>query len=368
MTEIIKNDIPLNFNGCDSVVQFGEDRKNTAIKILQITDMQFISSDQMRTPDRLRIDEINGWREKNYDIQCGNHIRSLIAQSKPDLIFITGDIVYGEFDDSGRGFEWFCNFMDSFQIPWAPVYGNHDNESKVGVKWQNQKFENCKYCLFKTGNVSGNGNYTVGIATGDKLVKVLYMADSNGCGLATDELVVKRAGIYPDQIEYFKNKAVEIEKSQGNKVSGFMAFHIPTTDFKRVEIAKGYRVEETDYFTLGVDKEPKDGDFGFKLEKYGAFEVEGFVDFLKESAIDGVFVGHCHSICTCMTYNGIKWVFGLKTGQYDYHIAGNTGGTVIRLENGESEVYHIPSLVKHAPYPGGARMFNDYFAKADEIE
>ena len=83
--------------------------------------------------------------------------------------------------------------------------------------------------------------------------------------------------------------------------------------------------------------------------------------FLKRNNIDGVFVGHCHSINTCISHEGIKWVFGLKTGQYDYHIPGNTGGTVVKFLNDDLEAYHIPSLVKLAPYPFGGAMFKGYF-------
>ena len=175
MSEIIKGG--KDFDGCDFVLRLDSDRKNTKIKLLQITDMQIIDSLQRRTPERLRIDEVNAWKPENFDSMCGNQIRSLVVQTKPDLIFITGDIIYGSFDDSGTTLEWFCGFMDSLEIPWAPVFGNHDNESAKGVKWQCEQFEKSKYCIFARGNVSGNSNYTVGIAVGDELVRVLHMLD-----------------------------------------------------------------------------------------------------------------------------------------------------------------------------------------------
>lgn len=64
-----------------------------------------------------------------------------VAQAYPDLIIITGDIVYGSFDDSGATLRWMCKLLDSFEIPWAPVFGNHDNESKMGVAWQCRQLE-----------------------------------------------------------------------------------------------------------------------------------------------------------------------------------------------------------------------------------
>ena len=99
--DIIKGKETNTFAGCDFVVRLSADRENTPIKILQLTDTQIIDSSQRRRPDRIRIDEINAWSPENFDAQCGDHIRSIIAQTHPDLIILTGDIVYGSFDDNG---------------------------------------------------------------------------------------------------------------------------------------------------------------------------------------------------------------------------------------------------------------------------
>ena len=358
---IIKSNRGSTIKGCDFIVSLPKERKNTEIKLLQITDMQFIDSAQIRFQGRLRPDEIEAWKKENFNAQGGDHIRSLIAQTNPDLIFITGDIVYGQFDDCGSTFDWFCSFMDSFKIPWAPIYGNHDNESKKGVKWQNERFENSEYCLFRKGDVTGNGNYVVGVSVGDELVRTLYMVDSNGCYDTDDTNVMRDVGIFPDQLEFFKRRTNEILKATGKDVPTFIAFHIPTSDFVHVAVKKGYAKCNGDLFNIGVTVPQVDDDFGFNYEKISCFELVGFVDFLKENGIDGVFVGHDHSNCTCISYDGIKWVFGLKTGQYDYHIAGSLGGTLITLDGDKFAVRHVPSLVKLGRYPTGGAMFNDFF-------
>ena len=38
--------------------------------------------------------------------------------------------------------------MDSFEIPWSPVFGNHDNESKMGVEWQCDQLEKANFAYF----------------------------------------------------------------------------------------------------------------------------------------------------------------------------------------------------------------------------
>ncbi len=361
--QIIKNTEGTVFDGCDFVVKTSENRK---IRLLQITDMQVIDSTQRRTPDRLRADEIKAWLPENFDALFGNHVRALVAETHPDLIFITGDITYGSFDDSGSTFTKICELMDSFSIPWAPVFGNHDNESKMGVKWQCELFEKCEYCLFKRGSVSGNGNYTVGIAVNDKLVRVLHMLDSNGCKNSSDPEVVKEKGIYPDQLELVRSNTGRIEAAQGCPVPAFAAFHIPTASFIEAEIKKGYSKDGSTSYTIGVDTEAKDRDFGCKDEditKYAIKSDDSFTSLLRECHVNGVFAGHLHKTNTCIEYGGIRWVFGLKTGQYDYHNIGQTGGTLITLEDGDFEVCHVPSLVVHGRYPRLANMFKELFAE-----
>lgn len=352
--EVLRDSIAKTQFGCDFVLKSG----NRKIKLLQITDMQIIDASQRRRPDRLRTDEINAWNPELIDKNFGNHTKSLIAQTKPDMIFITGDMVYGSFDDSGRVFKWFCDFMDSFGIPWAPVFGNHDNESAMGVDWQCSMLEKSKYCIFKRGDISGNSNYTVGICVGEKLVRVMHMLDTHGCLLDK--------GIYSDQLEFVKENCKRISELQGRCVPAFAVFHIPTDEYKAAEIAKGYATDEGDSYVIGVDVAAQDDDFGSKqmfFKKLSTASVPDFLDTVKKCNIQAVFAGHVHSVNTCISYEGVKWVFGLKTGQYDYHTPGQLGGTLVTLENEEFYIAHVPSLVRYAPFAGGSSVFEDFFAE-----
>lgn len=355
-------------NGCDFILQLGEERKGTKIKLLQLTDMQIIDSMQQRTAGRLRSDETAAWLPEKFEKMYGNHVRSLLTQTKPDMIFITGDMVYGSFDDNGTTFAYFCKLMDSFEIPWAPVFGNHDNESQRGVAWQCQQFENSTYCMFKRGSVTGNSNYTIGVATGDKLVCALHMLDSNGCVACEDSSVEKLSGIYPDQIELVQQHAKEIQATWG-EVPGMMAFHIPTIEFTNAELAAGYAKTGEECYVIGVDVPEKNGDFGCKYEKILPIHAAGTAyDFLaaaKKCNVKVVCAGHYHNVNTCITYEDIKWVYGLKTGQYDYHMPGQLGGTLYTLESEkeEIEIAHVPALVAYGQYPGQAPMFQGFFAE-----
>ncbi|MBQ4516472.1 MAG: metallophosphoesterase [Clostridia bacterium] len=358
MAKILKDNKPACFAGCDFVLQFDESRKNTKIKLLQITDMQFIDATQRRYPERLTPPEVTAWAPENFDISAGTHIRSLIAQTKPDMIFITGDIVYGSFDDAGTTLEWYCDFMDSLGIPWAPVFGNHDNESAKGVTWQCEQFEKSKYCMFKRGEVSGHCNYSVGIAVGDELIRIMHMVDSNGCEFDHDHTdVIREEKIFADQIELICQNSSLADKAQNKKIPGFVACHAPTKEYRDAEIAKGYYTEKGNY-TIGADVEAKDDDFGYMgsaLTQFTATEGD-FLSTLKQSNVEAMFVGHWHSRNTCVKYEGIRWIYGLKTGIYDSHIPGQLGGTLVTLEGNNFEVSHVHSLVKYPPYKLYANM------------
>ena len=338
--------------GCDFTVHLPAGRKP---RLLQLTDMQIIDASQRRYPERLCAAELRSWPPENVDVECLDHIRSLVAQTRPDLIFITGDIVYGSFDDSGRTFTRFVEFMEGLGIPWAPVFGNHDNESQKGVDWQCAGFAAAEHCLFARGTVTGNGNYTVGIMVGGTLCRVLYLLDSGGC--------LRRGGLEPDQVAWLKEQGEQVGRA-GN-VPGFAAFHIPTEEFLQAARAAGYATEEeTRNYVIGVDVPARNGDFGCHRERCVPGVAEGLREALRAARVDGVFAGHTHAINTSVLYDGVRYTYGLKTGQYDYHIPGHLGGTLITLspdaapgavpDNTESAPFtvgHVPALVLYGPFP-----------------
>ena len=114
----------------DYVIEIEEGRD--AI-VLQLTDTQIIDAAQAR-PNRVHDPVF--WATDQVEERCYDYITEIIGATNPDLIILTGDIVYGEFDDSGTALISFIKFMEGFRIPWAPVFGNHDNESEKGVDWQ----------------------------------------------------------------------------------------------------------------------------------------------------------------------------------------------------------------------------------------
>jgi hypothetical protein len=86
-----------NFS-CDFIIEVEEGRD---VIVLQLTDPQIIDSAQARYESRLSVEEKTYWATENIEKRCYRYIRETIKKVKPDLILITGDLVYGEFNNDG---------------------------------------------------------------------------------------------------------------------------------------------------------------------------------------------------------------------------------------------------------------------------
>ena len=320
-------------------------KKGKAFTLLQITDMQIIDAAQRRYPERLSEGEQRIWATDRTEACFYGELRALVERVKPDLILVTGDIVYGSFDDSGERLNEFLQKMGELEIPWAPVFGNHDNETALGVFETCRRYEAAKNCLFRRGGLTGNSNYTVGLTEEGRLCRLLYMMDSNGCGGATDPDVKRERGFGADQIRWVKETAAAAREATGREVPGFAAFHIPTADFCDVLVVGGYHKEEDlgelGNFEIGADVPASHrGDFGYKSEALPRSScLPAMREVWKEAGVDGVFVGHCHRISTSLERDGIRYTFGVKTGLYDYHH--KTGGTVITLDGEDRKRFTV---------------------------
>lgn len=273
-------------------------------RILQLTDTQIIDAAQCRYPTRLTPAEKAAYATEKMEENCFRYIRGAVEQTRPDLIILTGDIVYGEFDDSGRTLMAMIRFLDSLGVPWAPVFGNHDNESMMGIDWQCDQFTCAQNAIFCRGTVSGNSNYIIGIIDNGKLVRRLYLMDSHGCGT--------ESGFRQDQLQWLEQTALDEPH-----VPSFLFCHIPPEEF--AQAVQATAPDSTD--TRGFIGESWEG-----WTSHGALARA-----MQAICCDGVFVGHYHKNSLNLCHNGIQWTFGLKTGTYDYHNSSQLGSTQITL-------------------------------------
>ena len=332
-----KNNVPLSEEieiDMSSLTDFTvEIPKGRAAVVLQLTDVQIIDAGQMRRADRIGNEAQLYWATEKIEERCFEYIKETVEAANPDLILLTGDLVYGEFDDSGRAFEKVVSYMDSLGIPWAPVMGNHEGESAMGADWQCSLLENSKYCLFKQRVLTGNGNYTVGLKQGDKLIRAFFMLDSNGtknmsAASYLNGHTLATYGFGNDQVEWYNSVAKRIEKHSPETKLTF-AFHAPLQAF--AEACSEYAFDGTNApLDIDINENKKLGDFGYIGTNYSGWDTDKTVyNGLKVLGVDSMLAGHLHCVNSSVVYDGIRFQFGNKTGVYDQINYRKTDGSIV---------------------------------------
>ncbi len=310
------------------------------LKILNLTDIQL-------TPWEWQA------QTKSYEIAQGT-IAKLIEQEKPDLITITGDHSYSSIMYYETGYELFVRFMDSFEIPWAPVWGNHDNEGgEEAVKKMEKKLADSSYSLFREGPEDlGSGNYTILISDGKKIVEGLIFMDTHNASYrlnsSGDKVIDSYDSLTPQQMDWYRRQVAVCEDFGCKDTSIFI--HIPIYAYRDAyNAADGY---EADDHTVPRDESHKDtywfegyeDSFGVRRDGFGQpKEDDGVFAVLKEmGSTKHVFCGHDHKNNYSIVYDGIRLTYGTKTGAGGYWQSDLNGGTIITVDKkGINDVRHV---------------------------
>jgi len=297
-------------------------------RILILADTQIIHSEQQRSSDRLVKSQYDRWLSTSEEENWMYCVRETIKEYNPDFIFTVGDNVYGEFDDTGAAFTSFVSYMDSFNIPWSIVFGNHDNESKMGVDWQCEQLINANNCLFKQRTLTGNGNYTVGIRQDGKLLRVFFMTDSNQCGNMSEESLANghsttASGLQEDQIEWVKKTSENIKENNPD-VKYSIVFHVPIRAYMNALTAIG--LDKVNGYNFDLKKKNNDYLGYYDRLSNGWDPNEEFFETIKLLGFDSVFCGHIHENSFSLIYEDVRLTYGQKSSAYDsisYIVNGN---------------------------------------------
>ena len=287
----------------------------------------------------LLITDIQLWSNISDNNKAYDEVRALVEKSHPNLILTLGDNVSGV--SSRFLIKEFIGVMDSFKIPWAPIYGNHDNEIPMTtLNWQGDKYEESEYCLFKKGpsNLYGCGNYVINITENDKPIQSLFMMDN---GRYTEYDDGSKGEIYMgyEQIAWYEWNVKGIAEETGKTVPSMVFTHFAQPQFKAV-------LEEVKELPVNKDKTedfivPEEYGYGTFDYTPGVAKVDsGFFQKCKElDSTKYLVCGHDHENDASVTYDGITMTYGLKTGPSPapWNNATEMGGTVITLGNADSD-------------------------------
>ena len=307
-----------------STIQTVEKDPNEDFKILVFVDTQL-------------------WMDPSDNNACYEQMRALVEKTQPDMLATVGDNISGV--TSRFLLKDFIEVMDSFELPWTVVFGNHDDEIPMTtLNWQGDQYMESKYCLFQKGpsNLYGCGNYAVNITENGSPVYTLFMFD-NGRYTEYDDGSTKEIYMGYEQIAWYEWNVKGIAAAAGKTVPSMVFSHFAQPEFK--EALEQYAVyHEAD----GSYTVPEAYGFGSCDYLPGCAPVKsGFFDKCRELGTTHMICGHDHENNAVITYEGVTMAYGMKTGPSPapWNFAEETGGTLVTIHtegsNAAASVEHV---------------------------
>lgn len=278
-----------------------------------------------------------------------DYMNKILDKEKPDLVLLGGDNHCGGLRSESLLKTYLTAMsqpMESRKIPWAQIYGNHvegghnnnihQNFGAPSKERQQQLFESFEYNVSKGGDVYGVGNYVLPILRSDSdkiafnvfgLDTHSYLNENPGGQAFADKVTLPRPiygglegsayeTVHFDQIRWYWNTSVALEKYNSSKIPAMMYFHIALNEWNY--IAKN----PTQTNMVGENRE---GVWPSELNS-GLFNA-----CYERGDVKGMFVGHCHRNDFVGEYMGIKLGFTPTIGSYEYYDADNRGARVIEI-------------------------------------
>ncbi|KAI0630843.1 Metallo-dependent phosphatase [Trametes polyzona] len=313
-------------------------------KIMQIADLHYsVSVGECRDTD---LNPCTG-----SDNLTTTLLGRMLDAEKPDLVVFTGDQLNGQDTswDSVSVLAKFAKAVTRRKIPWAAVFGNHDDEDGLSREAQIKYMKGLPYSLVKAGpkDIHGVGNYVHKVWSADASkthLLTLYFLDSGAYSTGIFDWFGFRPTEYDyirqNQIDWFLQESSSIEpierpftpdggKDLGNvwarqaadqvlpgsrrlaKPNALMFFHIP--------MAESYSAADVDPVTgrtLDVGQHDLESP-GASKHQDGFFE-KGLLqatesDHRAAGRIPEVKVvanGHCHVTENCRRVKGVWLCFG----------------------------------------------------------
>lgn len=247
----------------------------------------------------------------------------ILDAERPDLVVLTGDVIDGgHAQDPAAAWQRAVSPVVERSLPWAAVFGNHDDEGALSREELMAVQLGMPHCLSSPGpeEVSGIGNYVLRVLSCEsgEPAATLYFLDSNAYA---ETHIAGYGWIRRDQIAWFLETARSLRPDDGAQLLPALAFfHIPLPEFNQIwdlEVCYGHKFEPVCCPLLN----------------------SGFFAALHEAGdVMGAFVGHDHINDFEGTLHGIRLCFGRGTGFNTYGREGfNRGARVIRLREGRRE-------------------------------
>lgn len=247
------------------------------------------------------------------DLKALEAIDTLVSYTKPDLIIITGDLIYPTpvqsfYLNNQTALFQLVSFMHFLNVPWTFVYGNHETEKYAFrnykelynlVLYGNSNLSNNKNKLLfynYDDTITGRSNMVFEIINPNKSInQVLFLMDSNDY---YSNKLNDYDYIHDDQVNWYKKTIEKI----GTKNSSMLFFHIPLQETKEaVELYQ--RQDQSVKYYFGENNEP------VSCSKYHS---KLFDEATNIGSTKAIFYGHDHTNNISLEYKGIRLTYGMS--------------------------------------------------------
>ena len=251
-------------------------------KVLQVADLHLATGPGIcREPEP--PSDSNG--KCSADLRTLAFLSSVLDDEKPDLVILSGDQVNGETapDAQSAVFKFASVFIER-KIPFATIFGNHDDEGSLSREALMQLVHTLPYSLSEAGptNIDGVGNYVVevnGRGGSPHSALTLYLLDTHG--YSPDERQFRGYDwLKKNQIDWFRTTVQQRKNSQAH------------TGYKRIHMDMAFIHIPLPEYRIAADIVPQTGR---QLEAPTAPGFNsGFRDALIEEGVLAVSCGHDH--------------------------------------------------------------------------
>lgn len=210
-------------------------RKDGKFKIMQAADLH-LSTGLGHCRDAMPV---NG-AKCDADPRTLEFVERLLDEEKPDLIILSGDQVNGDTSpDAQTALYKFAAMFARHKIPYAAIFGNHDDEGDLDRKESMDLMQGLPYSLSEPGpeDIDGVGNYyleVLGRGSTTHSALTIYMLDTHS--YSPDERQFRGYDwLKPSQIKWFKNTAQGLKHAHEAYTHHHMdlAFiHIPLPEYR----------------------------------------------------------------------------------------------------------------------------------------
>jgi len=215
-------------------------RRDGKFKIMQAADLHLSTGPgECRDPEPPNH---NGGR-CDADTRTLDFISRLLDEEKPDLIVLSGDQVNGDTaPDVQSAIFKFAELFVTRNIPYAAIFGNHDDEGRLARAGQMSLMESLPYSISKAGpeGIDGVGNYVIDVlapGTSQHAALSLFLLDTHS--YSPDEKQFQGYDwIKNNQIKWFKDTSRTLRRKhhEYTKIHMDMAFiHIPLPEYRNKE-------------------------------------------------------------------------------------------------------------------------------------